>query len=272
MSDLSKYTDAELFDLYGSNIGDELRNRGYEYGWYKRTVYVGEIYILVNKAFPDLVKIGYSQDAEQRAKQLSSSTAVPSPYHVYATYKVKKSLADKRLHTLIDTLNPDLHYSTNREFFVLAPDDAYRILKAIAEIVGDEEQLVLNPCGDEYVHSLLGVFSDLDKPSDESEEDNIEPKLKRQPPFSFEEFGIPVGAQLLFFDRRFDCVRDDIGAQVLDAKHILYKGQKTSLSAVARDILGLKNSPRGTEWWVYDDELLVDIYQKKYPKPKKVKK
>lgn len=157
MSNLSSYTDDQLFDLYASNIGEELRSRGYEHGWYKKTVYVGEIYVLVNRAFPKLVKIGYSVDAKQRARQLSSNTAVPSPFHVYCIYRVKKELADKRLHDLIDTLNPDLHYAQNREFFKMSPEDAYGMLKAIAEMVGDEEQLMLNPYSDEYVSELLGA-------------------------------------------------------------------------------------------------------------------
>lgn len=32
MSNLSSYTDDQLFNLYASNIGEELRSRGYEHG------------------------------------------------------------------------------------------------------------------------------------------------------------------------------------------------------------------------------------------------
>lgn len=271
MSNLSSYTDDQLFDLYASNIGEELRSRGYEHGWHKKTVYVGEIYVLVNRAFSNLVKIGYSVDAKQRARQLSSNTAVPSPFHVYCVYRVKKELADKRLHDLIDTLNPDLHYAQNREFFKMSPGDAYGMLKAIAEMVGDEEQLTLNPYSDEYVSELLGAGGPVvdtcpPKPTEGGG------KRRSQPPFRFDEFGIEVGSQLLFYDRRSRIVRDDISATVAGPRTILFRGRETSLSAVAQELAQLKNGPRGTEWWMYGGELLVDMYQRKYPKPAKSKK
>lgn len=266
MSNLSSYTDDQLFDLYASNIGEELRSRGYEHGWYKRTVYVGEIYVLVNRAFPKLVKIGYSVDAKQRARQLSSNTAVPSPFHVYCIYRVKKDLADKRLHDLIDTLNPDLHYAQNREFFKMSPEDAYGMLKAIAEMVGDEEQLVLNPYSDEYVDELLHLTSETEFINHVNETT----KLVRhsQPPFDFHEFGIMNGEVLVFWDAKKKVSVPSITAVVSGRRKIICDGVETSLSAKAGDVMGLKHSPRGTEWWTWHGRRLVDIYTEKYPKPK----
>jgi hypothetical protein len=74
---------------------------------------VGEIYILTNPSFPEWVKIGYSDDADNRAKQLSNSAAVPFSFHVYATYDVFERLDDTKLHNLIDGINPDLRSVKN---------------------------------------------------------------------------------------------------------------------------------------------------------------
>ena len=84
MGCLDRYSDEELVQIFGSNIEEELRSRGYEYGWHKKVQYAGEIYILVNPAFPSLVKIGYADNVQKRVKSLNSNSGLPDPYHVYA--------------------------------------------------------------------------------------------------------------------------------------------------------------------------------------------
>lgn len=150
MNYLEKYSDEELFKIFGSDIEEEIKSRGYEYGWYKPTKYAGEIYILINPAFSNLVKIGYADNVQKRVKVLNSNSGLPDPYHVYATYKVKKRLEDMKLHTLIDSLDSDLRHSKNREFYEMTPKKAYEILSVIAEINGDEDLLVLNPLNDDW--------------------------------------------------------------------------------------------------------------------------
>lgn len=93
----------------------------------------GYIYIMTNPALQNMVKIGYATNVEQRRQQLST-TALPYEYEVYATYETSGNLEDKKLHKLIDKLNPDLRVSKNREFFVMVPEDAYDLLEAIALI------------------------------------------------------------------------------------------------------------------------------------------
>ena len=84
----------------------------------------GYIYIMTNPCLQDMVKLGYATDVEERRKQLST-TALPYEYEIYATYETPGMLEDKKLHKLIDKLNPDLRVSKNREFFVMSPEDAY---------------------------------------------------------------------------------------------------------------------------------------------------
>lgn len=103
----------------------------------------GVIYILTNPSFPEYVKIGYADDVEERVKQLNRSECTPFAFRVYATYEVNERLSDLKIHNIIDTLNPDLRSIDNvdgkvrvREFYAMAPENAYSILEAIAEING----------------------------------------------------------------------------------------------------------------------------------------
>lgn len=101
----------------------------------------GFIYILTNPSFPQYVKIGYATDVKQRLDELNRSTAVPFAFRVYATYEVDSALSDKKLHSILDKLNPELRSTEEvdgkrriREFYAMTPEDAYSILEAIAEI------------------------------------------------------------------------------------------------------------------------------------------
>jgi len=157
MSYLEKFSDEELLEIFGSDVEAEIKARGYKYGWYKPTEYAGEIYILVNPAFSDLVKIGYANDVEKRVKSFNRNSGLPDPYHIYATYKVKKRLEDLKLHNLIDSLDSDLRHAKNREFYEMSPEKAYGILSAIAQINGDEELLELNPLQDDFFDKEVTV-------------------------------------------------------------------------------------------------------------------
>ena len=101
----------------------------------------GVIYILTNPSFPQYVKIGYATDVKQRLDELNRSSAVPFAFRVYATYEVDSALSDKKLHSILDKLNPELRSTEEvdgkrriREFYAMTPEDAYAILEAIAEI------------------------------------------------------------------------------------------------------------------------------------------
>lgn len=81
-----------------------------------------------------LVKIGYATNPEERRKKLSHSSGIPKAFQIYALYKVPVELADKKLHSLIMTLNPAL--KLDKEFFIMEPEDAYKILEAMSFIHG----------------------------------------------------------------------------------------------------------------------------------------
>lgn len=102
----------------------------------------GYIYIMTNPGYKDeLVKIGYAEDPEKRRKELSKKSCVPADFEIYATYEVNEKLKDKKLHEMIDQLNPDLRFRSNREFYQMPGEDAYNMLQAIAEISHTEKRL-----------------------------------------------------------------------------------------------------------------------------------
>ena len=110
----------------------------------------GFIYILTNPSFKEYVKIGYADNVENRLKQLNNSECIPFAFRVYATYEVEERLTDKKLHSLIDQLNPNLRSIENvggkvrvREFYAMSPEQAYSILETIAILGGHRERLKL---------------------------------------------------------------------------------------------------------------------------------
>lgn len=108
----------------------------------------GYIYILTNPSFTEYVKIGYADDVEKRVVQLNKTECTPFAFRIYATYKVDSRLSDLPLHQLIDSLNTNLRSKDNidgkvrvREFYALTPEQAYKILEAIAKINGLTDNL-----------------------------------------------------------------------------------------------------------------------------------
>ena len=243
MFDLTKCSDEELKDLVTMEIVAELKNRGYTLGWNKETDYVGAIYIMVNPAFPNLVKIGYADDVRKRLKSLSKSSGLPDPYHCFAIYKVKKRLEDLRLHTLIDTLDSSLRHAKNREFYEMDCNKAYDILDAIAQINGSDEQLVLNPFSDEYIAELSKckkITNDIDKP-------------KKAPRMTFEMLNIPIGSVLTYIKNSdIQCVTVDMDNKVK------YEGKTYTISGLAQKLLKV-SSARGGAYFLYNGEILTDI-------------
>ena len=186
----------------------------------------GYIYIMTNPALKDMVKIGYATDVEARRKQLST-TALPYDYEVYATYETSGNLEDKKLHKMIDNLNPDLRVSANREFFVMSAEDAYELLEAIATISGTKDKLKkvkVSPVKKQVVH---------------------------RPPVNFIKCGIPIGAELVFVED------ESVVATVVSERKVQYNGEITSLSAIAGSIKG--GSVQGTYFFTYKGKRISDI-------------
>ncbi|MDO4815743.1 MAG: GIY-YIG nuclease family protein [Bacillota bacterium] len=192
----------------------------------------GYIYIMTNPALQDMVKIGYATNVEARRQQLST-TALPYEYEVYATYETSGNLEDKKLHKMIDNLNPDLRVSKNREFFVMAPEDAYELLEAIATISGSKDKL-------KRVKALSSAANT---------------QVVRRPPIDFYKCGLKDGDELV-------CTEDPSVVAIVKGEHkVLYKNELTSLSAIMRTIKSYK-SIAGPSFFTYKGEPLVTIAER----------
>lgn len=186
----------------------------------------GYIYIMTNPALKGMVKIGYAADVEMRRKQLST-TALPYEYEVYATYETPGALEDKKLHAMIDNLNPDLRVSKNREFFVMSPEDAYSLLEAIATISGSKARL-----------KKIKVSP-------------VKKQKVRRPPVDFAKCNIPIGAELVFIED------PNITATVVSDRKVEYNGEITSLSAITGAIKG--HSTQGPSYFTYNGKKVGEI-------------
>lgn len=212
----------------------------------------GFIYILTNPSFKEYVKIGYADNIENRLKQLNNSECIPFAFRVYATYEVSERLTDKKLHSLIDQLNPNLRSIENvggkmrvREFYAMSPEQAYSILETIAVLGGCKDRLKLwEPSAKERKEEDL---------AQEIEEEHIE----RLSPFTFSKCNIPVGAILTYFNRgKANC---GVECTVVDDKTVEYKGKRYSLSALATKLSESKHGVAGPRYFKYNGEWLNAI-------------
>jgi hypothetical protein len=171
---------------------------------------------------------------------------------VYATYEVDSALSDKKLHTILDKLNPDLRSMEEvdgkkriREFYAMTPEDAYSILEAIAEI-------------NNYKHRLKKWKASAEEQKDEEIAQEIsEAHQERMAPFTFSMCNIAVGEQIEFW--RSNTEPSGIMCAVADDKHVSYNGQKWSLTALAKHLLGVKWAMAGPRYFKYNGEWLNDI-------------
>lgn len=199
---------------------------------------------MTNPCLHDMVKIGYVSDVEARRKQLST-TALPFEYEVYATYETSGQLEDKKLHELIDTLNPKLRLAKNREFFAMSAEKAYRLLEAIAIISGSADKLkrVVPMHGEDAVSSTKKQSHCQGSSG-----------RRQRPAINFQKCGIPVGAELVFIDD------DSVRVIVVDTEKnkVEYNGEITSLSPLAEKLRNV-SAIQGASVFTYNGKKITDI-------------
>lgn len=91
----------------------------------------GHVYILVNTSMPGLIKIGLTtRDPETRAKELSRSTGVPTPFEVaYSRWVPDCVEVEKAVHAELD----QYRVGANREFFQMPVAQAKKAIEVIAK-------------------------------------------------------------------------------------------------------------------------------------------
>ncbi len=189
----------------------------------------GFVYVLKNEAMPGYIKIGKTTTSvEQRILELSRSTAVPLPFECYYAGRV----ADvNRVESALHDAFGDHRRNPRREFFTIAPERVVAVLSLLA--LED-----VTPSRD------VGV---------ESEEDAIaiEQARSRRSAFNFKMVDIPAGGELKFIrDGTITCT------VASDQKHVVFRGEETSLSNAAQVILDYKWRVQGPAYWTYDGEIL----------------
>lgn len=208
----------------------------------------GVIYILTNPSFPDYVKIGYAKDVKERLGQLNRSECIPFAFRVYATYEVESSLSDKKLHDIIDKLNPDLRAietfngkQRKREFYAISAEDAYSLLKSIAAIHGYEKRLVR-------------IEPDAIEKQEEAMAEEITKERSKGENFSFTKCHIPIGATLVYVGN------EDITCTVVDDRKISYNGQIMYTTTLAKILTGRKHGVNGPMYFTYNGKNLSAYY------------
>ena len=208
----------------------------------------GVIYILTNPSFPEYVKIGYADDVEKRLSQLNRSECIPFAFRIYGVYEVDSRLSDKKVHAIIDKLNPNLRSIEEfegkprvREFYAMNAEDAYSILESIAEINGRVDKL--------KKYKLTATEEKEEEIANEVETENQE----KAENFSFEKCQIPVGSTLQYINNpAVTCI-------VADERKVEYNGKQMYLTGVAKILLNKKVGICGPRYFMYKGERLDEI-------------
>lgn len=181
------------------------------------------VYILTNPAMPEWIKIGKAKNIKSRLKGLNC-TSVPLPFFCYAYLKVPADsvfLVESNIHKLIGFSN-----DKEKEFFRMSPEKAYNYFEIVKSF---------NPTFE------LVKFPDLETKAEK----------KKRSSTTFGLLGIPVGAVLAFSpDRSVTCTVEN------DKNSVMYKNEKTTLSAIACDLT--KNSVNGFDFFVWPDSEYPD--------------
>ena len=135
-----------------------------------------------------------------------------------------------------------------REFYAMTPEDAFSILEAIAEING-------------YRNRLKKWKVTASKQKDELLAQKInEQHQERMSPFAFSKCNIPIGEQVEF------CCNGNKhsgeSCQVIDYKHVLYNGERWSLTALAKYLTGVTGAIAGPRYFKYKGEWLNSIRER----------
>ncbi len=183
------------------------------------------IYILINESMPGYVKIGRTDNLEQRIRSLDT-TSIPLPFECFYACTVKNaSFVEQQLHDAF----LDHRVRSSREFFEISPERAVAALK-LAEIEN--------------------VTPKKDFVETQEDQQALNQARTRRAVFNFKMVDIPVGAELVFS-------RDEnIKAKVIDNRSIMFNGEITSLSTSAQKVLGYDYGIAGTDYWMYEGETL----------------
>lgn len=203
----------------------------------------GYVYVLKNECMPGLIKIGITDNMQERMRTLNN-TSVPVQFEAVYTCKVSRDDMRKIETALHKAFSPD-RVNPKREFFRMDADRVIPILSMFQiENVTDETNRELSDGLDPQERVAL-------------EKEKAEAPRRRET-FNFSALGIREGEQLQW--------KDDhrIFATVASERKVVYNGALMSLTAATSKIKGLSYGIQPTPFWLYNGRPLIDIYMERY--------
>ena len=199
---------------------------------------MGVVYVLSNPAFDSYVKVGRTEDLEQRLRQLDN-TSVPLPFRCEFAIEVEDAVeAERYVHQAF----ANVRVRSSREFFEI---EAQQVIAAL-KLTGGKD-----------------VTPKEDVAEDEEGIEALERTVAKRKSYSFNDARVQVDDILVY-------ARDEsIKAKVVSNKTIEFEGEETSLSGAARTLLhrdGYKwKNANGWAYWMKDDETLGERVKKFAP-------
>ena len=200
----------------------------------------GFVYVLTNESMPGLVKIGYTErTVEERIKELSQPTGVPTPFECFFAVEVENPQAvEKKIH---DGLH-DARKNLSREFFEIAPERV-RSLMQLPE------------------HKVYVLTGDPDLKAPTNTGTEVAATSRR---LSLTAAGLSIGDKLVF-------TRDDqISVVVKNASSVQFGEEQMSLAQatkIALSQIGQSwSAGAAADYWLSGDDLLAEIISRIDPK------
>lgn len=190
------------------------------------------VYVLTNPAFDTYVKVGRTINLEQRLRQLDN-TSVPLPFRCVYAVEVDDEMEVERL---VHQAFADHRTRTTREFFEVDPQ---RVIAALKLTRGRD----VTPKGD-IAEDEEGVKA-LERAT-----------RKPRKTYKFSDAGLKVGDIISYSNN------NQITAQVISEKKVLFEGEETSLSKSALTLLHRDGytwqTVNGWQFWMFENETISE--------------
>jgi hypothetical protein len=196
------------------------------------------VYVLTNPAFEGYVKVGRTTNLEQRLRSLDN-TSVPLPFRCVFAVEVED---DAQVEKLVHQAFADHRTRTTREFFEVDPQ---RIMAALKLTRG------------------LDVTPKSDIAEDEEGVKALE-KATRKPrkTYKFSDAGLKVGDVINYANN------NQITAQIISEKKVLFEGEETSLSKSALSLLHRDGytwqTVNGWQFWMFEEETIAERLERMF--------
>lgn len=182
-----------------------------------------KVYVLINEAMPNLVKIWMTdQSLEQRISELSRASWVPLPFEVFYAAEVQDM---RKVEKLLHIVFANTRINPKREFFAITPEQVAAAIKLT-----------------EYQKDITPTKDIVDS-KEEQEALNIARKKAER--FNFSMVQIPIWSILEFIDD------PSITCIVIDNTKVEFRWSIESLSGSARIILNERWINYPVQWWLY---------------------